>query len=258
MTLPKTIWPATSDIDPAAAQRLLAAGFQFVTEPAAASCAWLGLEWQPNPCPVLACPATGVQHLPQDRTIVHLSGRELPHVWATAEWTLQLMLWCLRPGTERGAELRGSTIGLIGCGRIGGQLKRMLTGLGATVRWCDRSCINYIQQLAAVLRESDLISCHATYQPGSLPVLCAEQLLTATSRRCRYIVNTARPQLVDWNAVLDHLKAGTLLRAASDFPLTVHHANLREEQHHGGQTHTSRRLTDQALAKKLIGHWPPC
>lgn len=250
------IWFATDDVHEDAVRILKDGGFAICDrdEIPFSGIAWIGLDWPRNlHCHRIAVPATGADHVPEGREITKLEGSELGNVMAVAEWTLQLILRCLRPDGERGRELAGKHVLLWGYGRVGQQVGDMLLDMRAKPHAIDTKHTQSAQDmLSDYLEISDIITMHASYTPGQKPLLDESALVHATSHRCKWVVNTARPGLVDNDALLWCLKKGRLERAAVDFMIPQEHPNLLKYDHMGGQTHESRRKTDVLLAKKLV------
>lgn len=113
--------------------------------------------------------------------------------------------------------LRGKTVGLVGCGNIGGRLAQRLPALGLRVLPNDpplaaQTGSHDFVELDHVLAEADIISLHvpltrtgphATYHLFDEAVL--QRLLPNT-----WLLNTCRGPVVDNAALLHHIKAGRL------------------------------------------------
>jgi D-3-phosphoglycerate dehydrogenase len=124
--------------------------------------------------------------------------------------------------SSSGTELRGKTLGLIGLGRIGGEVARRAEAFDMKVIAYDP----YISEAAAkelqvglvtldkLLAESDFISMHSALSPATQKMINAEsiQKMKKTAR----IVNAARGELIDEAALAEALKNGRLAGAALD------------------------------------------
>jgi D-3-phosphoglycerate dehydrogenase len=134
--------------------------------------------------------------------------------WSTA--VVKAGAWKRRQGVE----IRGRTLGVVGCGQIGRRVAEMGLGLGMAVRGHDqfedpsfRPAGDFAwASLEEVLAASDVVSLHCP--PGPRPIIDAAAL--ARMRRGSYLVNTARAALVDETAVLAALEGGTLAGFATD------------------------------------------
>ncbi|GAB2712089.1 lactate dehydrogenase [Hymenobacter frigidus] len=115
-----------------------------------------------------------------------------------------------------GFNLHGKTVGLVGCGRIGAVLARILHGFGCKLLGQDiqpnpelteRYGMRYLS-LAALCAEADIISLHAPLTPATHYMLGPDMLA-----RCKpgaMIINTGRGGLLDTRAALAALQAGQL------------------------------------------------
>jgi autoinducer 2 (AI-2) kinase len=121
-----------------------------------------------------------------------------------------------------GKELWKKTIGLVGLGAVGRKVAERLSPFGVHVLAHDPFLSPEKAALAGaeladldrLLVESDFVSLHAAVVEGAKPILGADQIKRMKSGA--YLVNTARPQLVDEPALIDALKSGRLAGAAID------------------------------------------
>ncbi len=121
-----------------------------------------------------------------------------------------------------GVELTGKTLGIIGCGNIGGIVAMRATGLKMRVVAFDP----YLSQeralelgaekveLDELLARADIITLHTPLTENTRNVLNAQSL--AKCRKGVRIVNCARGGLVDEQALFDALQAGHAAGAALD------------------------------------------
>ncbi len=120
---------------------------------------------------------------------------------------------------EPGFEIRGSTVGLVGLGFIGAGLATVLHTLGARVLAYDPYATRVpdgveLVELDVLLRSSDIVSLHAKLTPETRHILGASEL--ARMPRHAHLINTARGELVDNQALADALTNGTIAGAAVD------------------------------------------
>jgi D-3-phosphoglycerate dehydrogenase len=121
-----------------------------------------------------------------------------------------------------GTELRGKTLGLLGLGQVGSEVARRARGLDMRVLAHDPFLPpERFQALGVesatfeeVLRDSDFISLHMRLTPNTRDMLSAEQL--AQVKHGVRIINTARGELIDENALIAALDAGRVAGAAID------------------------------------------
>jgi glyoxylate reductase len=154
---------------------------------------------------------------------------------ATADLTFALILAARRRVVEgdqrvrRGAwsgswadgllaqELTGSTLGIIGLGRIGQAVARRAAGFDLRVLYTqrherDNSLADY-RRLDALLRESDIVTIHAPRTDETRGLLDARRL--SLLRDEAVLVNTARGEIVDEQALVAELVSGRI-RAGLD------------------------------------------
>jgi D-3-phosphoglycerate dehydrogenase len=151
---------------------------------------------------------------------------------AVADHTVGLMLAALR-GTAsgdrrvrtgdwsatRGREVADLTIGIVGFGRIGQGVARRLSGFGPRLLVSDPYVpVHVIESFGASYRElhqlpstADLVTLHA---PGGQTIVTADWL--GRARQGLTIVNTARADLVDENALVASLRDRVVVAYAAD------------------------------------------
>lgn len=165
---------------------------------------------------------------------------------ATADLTLALILAVRRRVVEGDArvrrgqwhgswadgflaeELTGSTLGIIGLGRIGEAVARRAQGFELRVVYAQRTRaetdLGEFRELDELLAESDLVTIHAPLTPETRGLLDARRL--ALLRDGAAVVNTARGEIVDESALTAELVSGRL-RAGLD--VFTHEPHVPEE-----------------------------
>jgi len=113
------------------------------------------------------------------------------------------------PDLLLGRELAGSKLGIIGLGRIGKAVARKAKALGMTVAHCGRS-----GALVPLLKNSDFISIHCPLTPQTHGLLSSKQF--AQMKPGASLINTARGEIVDEDALLDALDNGKIRTASLD------------------------------------------
>lgn len=115
-----------------------------------------------------------------------------------------------------------ATVGVIGMGRIGRAFIRRCSGFEMRVlchdpagdlAWAASNGVELVS-LERLLRESDFISLHAPWTRDTERLINAERI--ALMKKTAYLVNTARGQLVDEEALADALEAGHIAGAGID------------------------------------------
>lgn len=154
---------------------------------------------------------------------------------AVAELTVALILNLMRPILPaaqqtragewprfKGYSLEGKTVGILGCGAIGKQTIRRLAGFGCRVMAMD---IYPDEKFAAelgfqfhlledILPAADLISLHLPGNPATQGIVNRDFL--DSMKTGAWLVNTARGDLIDDQALLEALRSGKLRGAALD------------------------------------------
>ena len=118
--------------------------------------------------------------------------------------------------------IKGKTIGILGCGRIGSLTLKKLGGFDANLMVCDpflsdeRKAELGIEtvDLDTFLKEADMISIHASLSQENYHLIGEKELKAMKPHA--YLVNTARGGLVDAEALAKALKEGWIAGAALD------------------------------------------
>ena len=180
--------------------------------------------------------------------VVVCNGPDSPTV-STAEHAMMLLLAITKelpiqqaraakgsggPAVATSLELDGSTLGLVGLGRIGVRVARAALGLGMRVIANDpgieQSPVDNVELvgLDEVFATSHVISLHAPSIPATRHMINAESI--ASMRRGVYLVNCARGPLIDQDALVAAIDSAHVAGAALDVtepePLPVGHPLL--------------------------------
>lgn len=162
------------------------------------------------------------------------------NAWSVAEHAIALLLAlakealaadrAVRAGaydaryTLRLTELRGRTLGIVGCGRIGRATARIArAGLGMRVCGHQPSAdperlrrlgIEPCASLDDLLERSDVVSLHLPLRPETRGLIGRTEL--GRMKPGAFLINTARGALVDHAALVDALASGRLAGAGLD------------------------------------------
>lgn len=118
--------------------------------------------------------------------------------------------------------VKGKTVGIVGCGRIGSLTLEKVRGFDVNVLVCDpylseeRKQALGIQTVAleTLLKEADMITLHASLSDENYHMIGEAQL--RMMKKHAYLVNTARGGLVDAVALARALREGWIAGAAID------------------------------------------
>jgi glyoxylate reductase len=109
-------------------------------------------------------------------------------------------------------ELTGSTLGILGLGRIGSAVARRARGFELRVLYSRRlradSDLGEFRDVDALFEESDIVSIHAPLSPETEGVVDARRLALLRDGAC--LVNTARGEIVDERALVAELVSGRI------------------------------------------------
>ncbi|MDQ3192861.1 MAG: hydroxyacid dehydrogenase [Bacteroidota bacterium] len=177
---------------------------------------------------------------------------------------------------NRGIELMGKTVGLIGYGNTGGAFARKLKGFDVKVLAYDKYRIDYTDEYATaasveqINEEADILSIH-------LPLTGETQYLVNSNylnnfRKNIFLINTSRGPIVNTEDLVESLKSGKVMGACLDVLEyeAVSFENLDKDQlpeafqflsksdkvqlspHIGGWTHESNYKIATTLFSKII------
>ena len=147
-----------------------------------------------------------------------------------------------------GTELHGSTVGIVGTGKIGATVARVLSGFGVRLLATDVAqnpeCaalgVRYVP-LEELLGTSDVVTLHCPLTPETHHLLDAARI--ATMRPNALVVNTSRGALIDTAAIVEALKMGRLRGLAIDV--------YEEEDRLFFEDHSADIVQDDVFARLL-------
>ena len=134
------------------------------------------------------------------------------------EWTGWSPTWML------GHRIWGKRLGIVGLGRIGQAVARRAQAFGLKIHYHDRRRVSvqieeelhatHWESLDQMLARMDIISINCPHTPATYHLLSARRLKLI--RREAYIVNTARGEVIDENALVRLISAGDIAGAGLD------------------------------------------
>jgi len=235
----------------------------------------------------IVTPSTGTNHIDTDYcecrgvdVIGLLSDRKyLDSISASSEHTFLLILSVLRKFPKpfqvvkegkwrdvedsiRGNELRDKTVGIVGCGRIGGNVKRYCECFGAKVHTFDIIPDRATTTLDTLLSESDIIVISVNLTKESAEMVDSEWF--DKMKDGVYLVNTSRGEVINEEDFIKYLGNKKIKSAAVDvvtretnikdnilINYSKDHENLIITPHIAGLTIESQRKSMQFVIKKL-------
>ena len=163
-----------------------------------------------------------------------------------------------------GFELPGRTLGVVGLGAIGVQVSNAALGLGLNVvgfdpgisvehAWHLSAEVERAESIEEVFRRADILTVH-------VPLIDATRGLVSTQRialmkETAVLLNFARAEIVDTDAVVAALDEGTLGGYVCDFPSTLVHKHPRciSLPHLGASTKEAERNCAMMAVDALRG-----
>jgi D-3-phosphoglycerate dehydrogenase len=212
--------------------------------------------------------------------VVNVSGR---NATAVAEFTVGLMLAESRHIARSHAslklgiwqkqyqnppmEIEEKVVGLIGFGAIGQKVAQKLSGFGCKIIFFDpminQQMVGNLGQkvsLDKLLAQSDFVSVHCRLVNETKGLIGEREL--GLMKSSAYLINSARAEIVDQNALYLALKTGEIRGAALDVfpsePLAQDHpflglSNITLTPHMAGSTPESLVKSPRMLVKNIIG-----
>jgi D-3-phosphoglycerate dehydrogenase / 2-oxoglutarate reductase len=173
---------------------------------------------------------------------------------------------------NRGEEIMGKTIGLIGYGNMGKAFARRLSGFGCQVLAHDidegitTDAYARVVPLAALFEQADVVSFHIPYTPQNRHY--GNEAFFRAFKKDIWLMNLARGEVVDQHALVALLLAGKIKGAALDvleneklatltpeqrlnFDFLAQAANVVLTPHIGGWSHQSYVKINEVLARKI-------
>ncbi|VTS36440.1 D-isomer specific 2-hydroxyacid dehydrogenase [Streptococcus pseudoporcinus] len=146
-----------------------------------------------------------------------------------------------------GSEISGKTLGVIGLGAIGGRIANDVYRLGMNVlgydpyvsietAWSISSHVQRVKDLKEIFAKSDYITIHVPLTQETQATFNAESF--ALMAKGTTIINFARAELVDHQALFDAIETGVVKRYMTDFasPELLNKDKITVFPHVGGST----------------------
>jgi D-3-phosphoglycerate dehydrogenase len=121
---------------------------------------------------------------------------------------------------NRGVELQGKTVGIIGYGNMGSAFAKRLQGFGVTVLAYDKYekdfSDEYVKEasLAEIFQEADVLSIHVPLTDETQYMINGSFL--GKFQKNIYVINTARGKVVKTDDLVEGMKEGKILGACLD------------------------------------------
>jgi D-3-phosphoglycerate dehydrogenase len=172
--------------------------------------------------------------------------------------------------SNRGYELKGKTVGIIGYGFMGQQMAHKLSGFEVNVIAYDKYKTgftdNYAREVSMeeIVKHTDILSLHIPLTKETKQMVGEEYLLHF--KKPIFFINTARGEIADIKAILNGISKGKILGAGLDVLEVEKFPALGEQEwynelitstkviltpHVAGWTFDSYRKISEVLAEKL-------
>ena len=197
--------------------------------------------------------------------------REGVHLIRSGEWTG----WA--PTAMLGRKLGGKTLGIVGMGRIGQAVAHRARAFGLEIAYHNRKRLpeaiermfgaTYVTSLDELVAQADILTLHCPANPKNHHMIDARLLGLMKEGSC--LINTARGDLVDQEALIAALESGHLAGAGLDvYPdepevdeRLIRHPNVMTLPHIGSATREGREDSGHKVIANIRmwadGHRPP-
>jgi len=149
----------------------------------------------------------------------------VPRRLVEGEKALRAGLWKgWSPTWMLGNRIHGKRLGIVGMGRIGRAVAKRAKGFGLSVHYHNRERVHedveneleatYWESLDQMLARMDIISVNCPHTPATYHLLSARRL--RLMQKQAFIVNTARGEVIDEEALIELLKNGDIAGAGLD------------------------------------------
>jgi len=181
------------------------------------------------------------------------------------------------PSGLLGRKLAGKVLGIVGMGRIGQAVAHRARAFGLEVAYCNRKPLpealermlgaRYVANIDALMAEADILTLHCPLTDDTRHLIDARRI--ALMKPGSSIINTARGELIDQEALIAALQSGHLAGAGLDvYPdepnvdrRLITHPNVMTLPHIGSATAEGREDSGHKVIANIRmwadGHRPP-
>ncbi|WP_128892724.1 D-glycerate dehydrogenase [Erythrobacter sp. HKB08] len=181
------------------------------------------------------------------------------------------------PSGMLGRKIGGKVLGIVGMGRIGQAVAHRARAFGLEIAYHNRKPLpeavermlaaRYVENLDDLLAEADIVSLHCPATKDTVGMLDARRIGLMKKGAC--LINTARGELVDQEALIAALESGHLAGAGLDVypqepkvdPRLIRSPNVMTLPHIGSATAEGREASGEKVIANIRfwadGHRPP-
>jgi glyoxylate reductase len=197
--------------------------------------------------------------------------REGVHLIRSGQWTG----WT--PTSLLGRKLGGKVLGIVGMGRIGQAVAHRARAFGLEIAYHNRKRLpeavermfaaRYVESLDELVAQADILTLHCPANDDSRGMIDARRIALMKEGAC--IINTARGDLIEQEAMIAALESGQLAGAGLDVypeeptvdPRLIAHPNVMTLPHIGSATREGREESGLKVIANIRmwvdGHRPP-
>lgn len=181
------------------------------------------------------------------------------------------------PTAMLGRKIGGKVLGIVGMGRIGQAVAHRARAFGLEVIYYSRKPlpaaveqmlgVRHVDDVDALMVETDILTLHCPLTEETRGMIDARRIALMKPGGC--IINTARAEIVDQEAMIEALQSGHLAGAGLDVypdepavdPRLLEHPNVMTLPHIGSATVEGREASGEKVIANIRfwmdGHRPP-
>jgi glyoxylate reductase len=181
------------------------------------------------------------------------------------------------PSGLLGRKLAGKVLGIIGMGRIGQAVAHRARAFGLEIAYYNRKRLpealermlgaRYVAEVDMLMAEADILTLHCPLNEETRHLINARRIALMKPGAC--IINTARGEMIDQEALITALESGHLAGAGLDVypdephvdPRLIAHPNVMTLPHIGSATAEGREDSGHKVIANIRmwadGHRPP-
>lgn len=181
------------------------------------------------------------------------------------------------PSALLGRKLAGKTLGIVGMGRIGQAVAHRARAFGLQIAYHNRKRLpealenmlhaSFVTELDDLVEQADILTLHCPATPATRGIIDGRRI--GLMKEGASLINTARGDLVDQNALVTALQDGRLIGAGLDVypeepqvdPRLLAHPNVMTLPHIGSATVEGREESGMRVIANIRawadGHRPP-
>ena len=181
------------------------------------------------------------------------------------------------PSGLLGRKLGGKVLGIVGMGRIGQAVAHRARAFGLEIAYHNRKRLpdavesmfsaRFVETLDKLVEQADILTLHSPLTDATKGMINAERL--AKMKPGSSLINTARGEMIDQDALIAALESGHLAGAGLDVypeepkvdPRLIRHPNVMTLPHIGSATAEGREASGEKVIANIRfwmdGHRPP-